>query len=143
MPELPEVETMVRGIRPHLENHTIVAVRRCRCLKKPLLVEPSMRQISQRSCGTIINKVYRLAKRVVLELSTGDRFVIEPRMTGLMLIDDIPSKAHLRVEWSVVPAAATDEDDLHKVWFWDRRGLGTVRLYNETEFATNLGPHKL
>ena len=143
MPELPEVETMVRGIRPHLQDCTIVAVRKCRCRKKPLFIEPAMRQISKRTCGAVINKVYRLAKRIVMELSTGDSFVIEPRMTGLMLVEDIPTQEHLRVEWSVVSPDAANDQEASRVWFWDRRGLGTVRLFSPTEFTANLGAHKL
>ena len=40
VPELPEVETMVRGIRPHVAGREIAAVRRCRCTCKPLLLYP-------------------------------------------------------------------------------------------------------
>jgi formamidopyrimidine-DNA glycosylase len=35
----------------------------------------------------------------VFDLSTGDVCVIEPRMTGLMLLADPPDREHLRIEW--------------------------------------------
>lgn len=96
---------MVRGIRPSVEGRTIRAVRRCRCSRKPILIEPSMRSISRRSTGRRIVAVRRIAKRIVLELDSSDAFVIEPRMTGLMLLSDPPSREHLRFEWELDPVA--------------------------------------
>lgn len=98
MPELPEVETMVRGIRPHAAGREIVEFVACRCRCRPLTVTPTVRRISSRVAGTTITAVRRRAKRVVLELSSGEGFVIEPRMTGLMLVADPPDDSHLRLE---------------------------------------------
>ncbi len=42
MPELPEVETMVRGIRPHIEGRKIVAVKRCGCRFRPISIRPAI-----------------------------------------------------------------------------------------------------
>jgi formamidopyrimidine-DNA glycosylase len=145
---------MVRGIRPSVEGRTIRAVRRCRCSRRPILIEPSSRTISRRVRGRRIVAVRRIAKRVVLELDTGDAFVIEPRMTGLMLLTDPPSREHLRFEWELepvapdvrpsVPGAAASNGDAtlchDRLWFWDRRGLGTLRLYSAEELAERLGP---
>ena len=33
--------------------------------------------------------------------------------------------------------------DLDRFWFWDRRGLGTVRLYSDEEFAKTFSPEKI
>jgi len=51
-------------------------------------------------------------------------------MTGLMLVDDPPDHDHLRVEWEFA-----DKRDPHSVFFWDRRGLGTIRLMSSTDLA--------
>ena len=40
MPELPEVETMVRGVRPHLLDRQIVSTEFCACDRKPISVDP-------------------------------------------------------------------------------------------------------
>ncbi|MCE9527712.1 MAG: formamidopyrimidine-DNA glycosylase, partial [Planctomycetales bacterium] len=101
MPELPEVETMVRGIRPHVEGLEIVEFRAAPCRCRPLTVTPSVGRIAKRVAGTKITAVRRRAKRIVLELSSGDGFVIEPRMTGLMLLADPPDVEHLRLEWKL------------------------------------------
>jgi len=143
MPELPEVETMIRGIRPAVEGRIISFVRRCRCSRKPILIEPSMRSITTRSRGRTIIGVRRIAKRVVIELDTEDAFVIEPRMTGLMLLADPPTREHLRFEWEF-ETEPTDSSQTpghgNRLWFWDRRGLGTLRLYSPQELQEQLSP---
>lgn len=138
MPELPEVETMVRGIRPHVEGRRIERVARCRCACKPILFTPSLRSIAARLKGLRVDAVRRLAKRVVLDVETGASLVFEPRMTGLMLLADPPDQAHLRLEIRFEGAAAYDS-----VWFWDRRGLGTVRLFAPGELESRFGPDVL
>ncbi|MEX1229387.1 MAG: bifunctional DNA-formamidopyrimidine glycosylase/DNA-(apurinic or apyrimidinic site) lyase [Planctomycetaceae bacterium] len=138
MPELPEVETMVRGIAPFVTGRVVQSARACRCRYRPLAISPSPREMTRRTKGQIIVAVGRRAKRVVLELSSGDRFVVEPRMTGLMLLSDPPDRGHLRFEWKF-----DDGQDYAGLWFWDRRGLGTIRLLNPAEFEGAIGPHKL
>lgn len=130
MPELPEVETMVRGIRDHVEGRTIVQLRRCRCRCRPINVSPSVPKLQARCRGATVESVSRFAKRVVILLETGDRIAIEPRMTGLMLLADPPSTAHLRFEWILEGKRGSK----NSLWFWDRRGLGTVSIYTQPEF---------
>ena len=138
MPELPEVETMVRGIRPYVEGRVIDSLVRCRCQCKPIQLTPRFSTMAKRCKGHTVADVRRIAKKVVLELSTGDTFVIEPRMTGLMLVSEPPDYGHLRLEWRF----AESKPD-KSLWFWDRRGLGTVRLLSADEFAERLGPRYL
>ncbi|MEZ6065801.1 MAG: bifunctional DNA-formamidopyrimidine glycosylase/DNA-(apurinic or apyrimidinic site) lyase [Planctomycetaceae bacterium] len=133
MPELPEVETMVRGIRPHVEGRIIAEVRACPCSRRPITLTPGIRDIARRARGARVTEVRRLAKRVVLTLDSGDAFVIEPRMTGLMLVTDPPSVEHLRIKWQLAPRSAGGEQNVEQLWFWDRRGLGTVRLLDPAE----------
>ena len=99
MPELPEVETMVRGIRPFVEGRRIEAVKRCGCRFRPISIQPRFELLAKRLSGRRIETVCRLGKRVVLHVSGGSALVIEPRMTGLMLLSDPPDRAHLRIEW--------------------------------------------
>ena len=129
MPELPEVETMVRGIRPHTEGRRIIEVRKCPCTCRPIVVKPDVANLQARTAGTVIKSVFRFAKRVVMELDTGDHIAIEPRMTGLMLVTDPPSENHLRFEWRLREGRKQSS-----VWFWDRRGLGTVTIYTADEY---------
>lgn len=138
MPELPEVETMVRGVRPHLEGRRILSVHRCRCACKPIFIQPSLRTICRRTAGTTVTRVRRVAKRVLLDVSSGESFVIEPRMTGLMLLGQPPDRTHLRLQWRF-----DGNGQYNSLWFWDRRGLGTVRLFTAEQLAVELGSQKL
>ncbi|HLQ46501.1 MAG TPA: DNA-formamidopyrimidine glycosylase family protein, partial [Planctomycetaceae bacterium] len=95
-------------------------------------------EIARRVKGREVTAVRRVAKRVVLDLSSRDSFVIEPRMTGLMLIADPPDREHLRLEWRMVGHGSPAS-----VWFWDRRGLGVVRLCDADELAQRLGSDSL
>ncbi|MFN0052926.1 MAG: bifunctional DNA-formamidopyrimidine glycosylase/DNA-(apurinic or apyrimidinic site) lyase [Planctomycetales bacterium] len=144
MPELPEVETMVRGIRPAVEGRRICAFRKCPSRYRPITLEPGGAAIARRVVGQTVTMVARRAKRVLLHLESGDAFVIEPRMTGLMLLADPPDREHLRIEWSFAekPRSASS------LWFWDCRGLGTVRLLKPIALdnllhGTRLGPDAL
>lgn len=124
MPELPEVETMVRGIRPFVEGRRIRELVECPCPCRPLTYRPGLNQIIQRVRGQQIKAVTRRAKRGILELASGEALVIEPRMTGLLLLTDAPDAGHLRLEWKL-----SGRKEFNSLWFWDRRGLGTVTLY--------------
>ncbi len=138
MPELPEVETMVQGIRQSIEGGVIDNLLLCPCAYRPLDIKPTWKTIQRKTKGQTIIAVRRLAKRVVMELSSGDSFLIEPRMTGLMLLSDPPDEAHLRIEWRLIQNGKPQS-----LWFWDRRGLGTLRLYSPAEIKSHLGPKTL
>ncbi len=130
MPELPEVETMVRGIRPDCINRRIDRTFFPKCPCRPIQVNPGGREFIERTESRTISSIVRLAKRIVVALDSGDRIVIEPRMTGLMLLTDPPTQKHRRVCFELAPEA-TKAASLE---FWDRRGLGTVSLLAEAEF---------
>jgi len=134
MPELPEVETMVRTIRDHVVGREIAQFVKCPSPCRPIALSPGIAAIGKRVIGETVVAVRRRAKRVVLELSSGDSFVIEPRMTGLMLIADPPDRKHLRIEWRFA-----DDRSPGALWFWDQRGLGTVSLMSPAQLAERLG----
>lgn len=142
MPELPEVETMVRGIRPEVEGRTISEVEFCKCDRRPITVLPQTREFQRRQRGCRIEKVTRLAKRVVLHLDSGDCVVIEPRMTGLMLVADPPTVEHRRICWHLKRRRGRRDS----FEFWDRRGLGTAKLLDSDQMQAlqqKLGPDAL
>jgi formamidopyrimidine-DNA glycosylase len=136
MPELPEVETMRRGIRG-IAGAQIVDVLFPPCALKPIAVSPSRARFRQRLTGCRVESVGRLGKRLVLLLDAELRLVIEPRMTGLVLLSDPPDEAHLRVGWQLRDAP------VEFLWFWDRRGLGTVTLMSQRQFAQRLGTNRV
>jgi formamidopyrimidine-DNA glycosylase len=146
MPELPEVETMCRGIA-HLAGRRIATARFPRGTVRPIRVEPSARVVAARLAGRTIAGVGRFGKRVAIEFSPRGRtgpewLVIEPRMTGLMLVADPPTVGHVRME------ILFEREQAPGLLFWDRRGLGTIRLLDRPGLAavcgeTVLGPDGL
>ncbi|MCA9178374.1 MAG: bifunctional DNA-formamidopyrimidine glycosylase/DNA-(apurinic or apyrimidinic site) lyase [Planctomycetales bacterium] len=136
MPELPEVETMRRGLLG-AEGGRFEAVVREPCPRKPITLEPRIDVLQRRLRGARLQQVDRIGKRIVLRSDHGQNLVIEPRMTGLVLVADPPTVEHLRLRIEL--SGCRDR----RVWFWDRRGLGTVRLLSDAELAERLGPEKL
>ncbi|MEM7081504.1 MAG: bifunctional DNA-formamidopyrimidine glycosylase/DNA-(apurinic or apyrimidinic site) lyase [Pseudomonadota bacterium] len=87
MPELPEVETTTRGIRPHIKGLTITnAVVRQRALRHP--VPRNLRQLVKNQ--TVVD-VTRRAKYVLIALTNG-HLIIHLGMTGnLRVINPAPN----------------------------------------------------
>lgn len=141
MPELPEVETMRRGIA-QIAGSRLAAVEFLPCDRKPIRFSPSPAAFSRRAAGQVISQVDRLGKRVVLRLASSDAIIIEPRMTGLVLTADPPTREHLRVRFDLKGGPT------RRFWYWDRRGLGGVLLYSAEELRKlteggSLGPDAL
>src|SRR5690349_19648199 len=95
MPELPEVETMRRGVLG-IVGGRIRDVERTACRRKPVAIAPRIDRFRQRVVGRMVREVGRVGKRVVLRLDSADAIVLEPRMTGLVLVADPPTLEHLR-----------------------------------------------
>jgi formamidopyrimidine-DNA glycosylase len=138
MPELPEVETMRRGILG-IVGARIRDVERVPCKCRPIAIWPRIDVFRRRAVGRSVSGVERVGKRVVLRLDSGNAMVIEPRMTGLVLITDPPTREHLRFRCTI----SGRRKDIGELLYWDRRGLGSVRLFSADEFAAAFGPQKL
>lgn len=136
MPELPEVETMRRGIVA-IVGSRIAAADRLRCTRRPILIQPRPTTLAKRLIGREVIAVDRLGKRVVVRIDNGDSLIFEPRMTGLVLVADPPTKEHLRFCLELTGGP------IRQVWYWDRRGLGSVRLLTAEQLTSQLGSGKL
>lgn len=142
MPELPEVETMVRGVRPDCVDRTVVSVEFPPIQKRPISVRPSRPQLTRSVTGKTVTSVSRLAKRILLQLENDFTVVIEPRMTGLLLVSSPPTREHRRMVWHFAP----QRNRASTLEFWDRRGLGTVTLMtaeNLAQLVAQFGPDAL
>ncbi len=136
MPELPEVETMRRGIAA-VAGSRIAGLRRPRSRLQSIQIDPPLAAFRRRAVGRRVVAVGRLGKRIVLELDSADRIVLEPRMTGLVLLADPPDAAHLRLVFALTGGSVAE------LLFWDRRGLGVARLVSPRQFAQRYGPDRL
>jgi formamidopyrimidine-DNA glycosylase len=137
MPELPEVETMRRGIAA-VVGCRIAAVERLACPRKPIAIRPAIAALRRRVEGTRIERTDRAGKRVVLWLDSGDALIFEPRMTGLVLLADAPDPLYNRLRLRFAPRSTAKQ-----LLYWDRRGLGNVTLLTPAQFADKYGLHAL
>ncbi|MCX7682050.1 MAG: bifunctional DNA-formamidopyrimidine glycosylase/DNA-(apurinic or apyrimidinic site) lyase [Anaerolineae bacterium] len=135
MPELPEVETVVRSLRAPLTGRTIVGVE----VYWPRSIVPSdPPAFSHRLSGQQIKAIERRGKWVMVTLSE-DMLLIHLRMTGRLMftsgtrtVDD----RHLRVRLILDNGQALD--------FVDPRKFGRMILTNRPDEALgNLGPEPL
>ena len=127
MPELPETETIARDLDRAVTGARIVGVH----VSKPdVLREATSVELADRLAGTTIEHAWRRAKLVVLDLSSGDRLVVQPRFTGALLIDDGALPEHER-RYSTVELTLNDGRSLH---YRDIRRLGTVALMGPERF---------
>jgi formamidopyrimidine-DNA glycosylase len=144
MPELPEVETMRRGILG-IVGSRIDDVERVACRRRPIAIAPRIDRFRKRAVGRVIRDVGRVGKRVIVALDSSDAIVLEPRMTGLVLLTEPPTREHLRFRCTL---SSNGSNAARELLYWDRRGLGSVRLFSPKEFEIafdkgNIGPDAL
>jgi formamidopyrimidine-DNA glycosylase len=144
MPELPEVETIARSLRPELIGRTILAAE----VRWPRTVaSPSVRGFKERVQGQVIQQVGRRAKFLHIQLSSSN-LLIHLRMSGDLQIRSAQSRPekhdrlilHLSAPSSQATAPASPID----LAFNDTRKFGRVWLTADIhEVLGNLGPEPL
>lgn len=127
MPELPEVETICRGIRPHLVGRTIQKiVHSGKELRTPVPLADMQRLL----LGGEITGVRRRAKYLLVEIDTGSLLIIHLGMTGNLGIfppEKPPVKhCHLRFQLS----------DGTELRYTDVRRFGSMHVLTEGAAAT-------
>ena len=133
MPELPEVETVRRGIESRALGRRITAVTVGR--------ERSVRRVGREAVvagldGATITGTSRRGKYLLCDLDTGDRMMIHLRMSGRVLVvpAGAPRPPHTHVVLSLAPRDGAAEDLL----FVDPRTFGEVVVYDPRDEATVL-----
>jgi formamidopyrimidine-DNA glycosylase len=137
MPELPEVETMRRGLLPLL-GARLTDLAKPRCRLRPITIQPTPAILRRRLLGQRVTAIERFGKRVALQFESSHWLVFEPRMTGLLSLTDPPNQSHLRLVANF-QAGTTSRHLL----FWDQRGLGTVRLLADEDVRQRLARERL
>lgn len=80
MPELPEVETVVRSVAPHLTGHTILGA----SFHSRFVTQGGFEETARAVAGTRIHSIERLGKHILVRLSRG-LLHIHLGMTGKLL----------------------------------------------------------
>lgn len=89
MPELPEVETVRRGLVPVMEGCVIARA----LVNRPDLRWPFPERMAERLTGARVLGLRRRSKYILADLSTGETLLIHLGMSGRMLIS-APSAPH-------------------------------------------------
>lgn len=123
MPELPEVETMVRDLSSRAIGRAIVS------LWAPFegsVVFPDFKEFERRTVGQTIVGISRRGKFANFSLASGDLLIVHRGMTGSLLWRDSsdPMEAHVRLLFQL--------DDGSQLRFNDPRKFGKVFVMEAT-----------
>lgn len=131
MPELPEVETVRRGLARRVVGRRIdhVEVGRERTVRRT-----SAQQVVDGLTGATILDADRRGKYLLLPLDTGDTLMVHLRMSGQLLLapGGAPRPAHTHVAM-VLSGAPTEE-----LWFVDPRTFGEVVVFDPDHIDVEL-----
>ena len=138
MPELPEVETMRRGLEKCLRGAEVASVRLHH--RDILLDGGSPKRFAAGLLGRRIDGIFRRGKNLLFRLSNGDRSVLQTqvRMTGRFAVADAgdPDGRRLRQEIGYTHIAAEFAlADGRTLLYDDVRRLGGFRLQSAEEWA--------
>ncbi len=134
MPELPEVETIVRGLRPQIVGQ---AIRNAELLWPRTLVTPEGDKFARTIIGQRVREVSRRGKFVVLRLSVS-HLLIHLRMSGDIFIKDKP--VQIEKHDRLILSLSNDK----VMVFNDTRKFGRAWLTKDPEAVLGgLGPEPL
>lgn len=142
MPELPEVETVRRGLIPRMVGHRIVKLyQRRRDLRVPLPAK-----FAQTVEGRTIEGIDRRAKYLLIRLDDGQTLIVHLGMSGRMTLHDARSAAEHPFERH--DHVVFELDDGWQVRFNDARRFGLMLLVATEGVARHkafkgLGPEPL
>ena len=134
MPELPEVETVVRGLRGPLVGRTFTGV----TVLWPNSIKTPVPELKSRLPGQRIEAITRRGKYLQFHLSSSDTLLIHLKMSGDLLVEpaDDPVHQHVRTVF--------DLDNHHQLRFKDMRKFGRVYLVDDPLLVVGkLGPEPL
>lgn len=135
MPELPEVETVVRTLRPRLLGRIVRSVH----VHRPDILCPDGCNLESELAGRKVIAIDRRGKRIIFTLDNHNRFYIHLGMTGQLTVvpalpaaQPAPPHTHLEIRF---------EGDLLR--FRDPRRFGGVWWLGQADADAGMGPEPL
>ena len=141
MPELPETETIARDLHAMVTGACISDVV---VLRADVLRSATADDFRRRLRGEMIERVWRRAKLIILDLEHADAIVVQPRFTGALLVETVPDDIAPRDRDYIT--LTLDLADGRRLHYRDIRRLGTVALLRRAElraYLSDLGPEPL
>lgn len=139
MPELPEVETIVRDLRPRMVGKRITAAT---LSKTDVLRKVSKPALLKFLRGSRITAITRRAKHAVFHFAGGRRMVIRLGMTGALVVYNRP----LTPEEAKYSVLVLDLTSRSRFVYRDIRRFGAIYLLDQaawTKYDARLGPEPL
>jgi formamidopyrimidine-DNA glycosylase len=148
MPELPEVETVRRGLQPVLEGAVLTHV----IARRPDLRFPLPKNFARRLAGRTVLKLSRRAKYLLASLDSGETLLMHLGMSGRFAINGLApgrsAKSLTKTGDGFGPHdhIVFDTDRGQRIVYSDHRRFGLMDLFREAEghrLLTGLGPEPL
>ncbi|MEM9551689.1 MAG: bifunctional DNA-formamidopyrimidine glycosylase/DNA-(apurinic or apyrimidinic site) lyase [Pseudomonadota bacterium] len=146
MPELPEVETVRRGLAPVMEGDRIAHA----AVNRPDLRWPFPPHMAERLTGRRVERLWRRSKYLMADLDSGETLLMHLGMSGRLIVsgdklgrfvhDHPPAEKHDHVVFDMTGGA--------RVTFNDARRFGAMDLMqtdavNDHKLIAVLGPEPL
>lgn len=141
MPELPEVETIVRRLAPRLRGRTVVRAE----VRRPNVVRPTPGRFKRAVTGATIDSVERRGKFLVFRLADGRVWWSHLRMTGKWRLEK-PQRGREGSAEGPYVRAVFELDDGQRLSFDDVRTLGEMEVVPLAEWKRRdaaMGPEPL
>jgi len=137
MPELPEVETVMRGLAPAMEGAVVELAQ----VNRPDLRWPFPDRMAERLTGARVKVLRRRSKYILADLDSGETLLVHLGMSGRMTVsgDPLGRFAHEHPAAQKHDHVVLDMDNGARITFNDPRRFGAMDLL-ETATA---GQHKL
>ena len=138
MPELPEVETIARGVDARVRGRTIISVW-LGSKREPFRSKPT--EIAAALTGRTVDRVHRVGKHIVVDLileSDGKisrgQWLVHLGMTGRLLVSqpDVPVPLHTH--------AIVELDDHREIRFVDPRRFGRLSVLSSADQSVSNTP---
>ena len=146
MPELPEVETVRRGLAPVMEGAVIARAD----VRRPDLRWPFPAQMAQRLTGARVLRLRRRSKYILADLDSGESLLIHLGMSGRMLVTGaaVGSFHHDHAAPEKHDHVVLDLDSGARITFNDPRRFGAMDLLPTAQaedhpLLAKLGPEPL
>ena len=146
MPELPEVETVRRGMLPVLEGHVIKTAD----VRRPDLRWPLPERMAERLTGQRVTALRRRSKYILADLGSGETLIIHLGMSGRILISgaQVGQFHHPHPAPEKHDHVVLDIEGGARITFNDARRFGAMDLtptdrIEDHWLIANLGPEPL
>ncbi len=151
MPELPEVETVRKGLEPHMSGFVITQAD----IRRPDLRWPFPENMSERLTGKRVERLRRRSKYVLCDLDSEETLLIHLGMSGRMTIsapegakDMVGDFHHLHPALEKHDHVVLDMENGARITFNDARRFGAMDLLDtktaeDHKLLSGIGPEPL